>query len=437
MKLKRRRALEVIYTPLSHFLLLQNPLLLIVRYGLRDSTWSVLAASPPRSPPPLRPSPTANSQVLVQSEVPDKSYGEDNNRYYFFRCKFNHSFFIGKKGGSSWLTAVKRAFRTPVKDSEKRNNRNRNEQEEIEAKKREKRWWLFRKQNHQGINATPPKWSNAAGAAPAVTSYLEVAAIHDERHVIAMAMATPAAADAAVVTAQAVSEVARFSRPRTNYAKQRCAAIVIQTAFRGYLICRGGRDSSLGNENELGEKHQSLERWMAAKPWASRGRASTDQRDYVKTVEIDDTPQLYSYLAPNFRMSSAQHQQRPSFSLHRAGVTHQNQLLYSPVKPSTSKTRPKVCSASPHCAREERSYYMAQTTSIRDPVIENTKTEAINTSEGKNGSKEALIKKRQEHASQIRDTTVDGKELHSLRQFSLSPNEKKIWIIPVDGRLKL
>lgn len=41
---------------------------------------------------------------------------------------------MGKKGGSSWLTAVKRAFRSPVKDSEKRNNRNKDEQEEEEEK---------------------------------------------------------------------------------------------------------------------------------------------------------------------------------------------------------------------------------------------------------------------------------------------------------------
>lgn len=37
---------------------------------------------------------------------------------------------MGKKGGSgsSWLTAVKRAFRSPNKDSEKRNNRRGEEQ---------------------------------------------------------------------------------------------------------------------------------------------------------------------------------------------------------------------------------------------------------------------------------------------------------------------
>ena len=45
---------------------------------------------------------------------------------------------MGKKGGTSWLTAVKRAFRSPTKEShDKRSNRRREEpdqQEEDEEK---------------------------------------------------------------------------------------------------------------------------------------------------------------------------------------------------------------------------------------------------------------------------------------------------------------
>lgn len=44
---------------------------------------------------------------------------------------------MGKKGsGSSWLTAVKRAFRSPTKDSDKRSGRRREDcdQEEDEEK---------------------------------------------------------------------------------------------------------------------------------------------------------------------------------------------------------------------------------------------------------------------------------------------------------------
>lgn len=117
---------------------------------------------------------------------------------------------------------------------------------------------------------------------------------------------------------------------------------------------------------------------MAPKPWDSRGRASTDHRDPIKTVEID-TSQPYSSLAPNFRRSSSsqyhQHQQqrpsspkqRPSSPLHRDRA-HQSQPFHhqSPVTPSPSKTRPiQVRSASPRCVREDRSSNASQTPSLR------------------------------------------------------------------------
>lgn len=43
---------------------------------------------------------------------------------------------MGKKGSSSWLTAVKRAFRSPTKDTDKRSGRRREDcdQEEDEEK---------------------------------------------------------------------------------------------------------------------------------------------------------------------------------------------------------------------------------------------------------------------------------------------------------------
>lgn len=58
------------------------------------------------------------------------------------------------------------------------------------------------------------------------------AAAAEQRHAIAMAVATAAAA-----TAQAAVEVARLTRPSSNhYVRENYAAIVIQTAFRGYLV---------------------------------------------------------------------------------------------------------------------------------------------------------------------------------------------------------
>jgi len=42
---------------------------------------------------------------------------------------------MGKIGGSSWLTAVKRAFRSPSKENGKRSSRRREENEQEEEEK--------------------------------------------------------------------------------------------------------------------------------------------------------------------------------------------------------------------------------------------------------------------------------------------------------------
>ncbi|THU63993.1 hypothetical protein C4D60_Mb01t21750 [Musa balbisiana] len=147
---------------------------------------------------------------------------------------------MGKKGSSSWLTAVKRAFRSPSKDSEKKASKQREEpeQEEEEKHKKEKRRWLFRKssaheqqpqQGQQARTPTPPPPPQAA-----VTP--------EQRHAIALAVASAATAEAAVATAQAAAEVVRLTQPSSSFAKeQHYAAVVIQTAFRGYLARRALR----------------------------------------------------------------------------------------------------------------------------------------------------------------------------------------------------
>ncbi|XP_019154211.1 PREDICTED: protein IQ-DOMAIN 1-like [Ipomoea nil] len=151
------------------------------------------------------------------------------------------------------------------------------------------------------------------------------------------------------------------------------AAFRRQTNLSSQQMWRGGKNQSIGSEDEFGERQQ--ERWMmmgaAAKPWGDnnvRERPSTDHHhiiDNVKTVEID-TSQPYSYLPPsNPRRSNHQQQhQRPSSPLHRP-----HQSFRSPATPSPSRTAPPIHlrSASPRCSREveRNSYHSAHTPSLR------------------------------------------------------------------------
>lgn len=67
------------------------------------------------------------------------------------------------------------------------------------------------------------------------------AVMPEQRHAIAIAVATAATAEAAAATAQAAVEVFRLTRPTTCLNRERYAAIVVQTAFRGYLARRALR----------------------------------------------------------------------------------------------------------------------------------------------------------------------------------------------------
>ncbi|XP_028118893.1 protein IQ-DOMAIN 1-like isoform X1 [Camellia sinensis] len=151
---------------------------------------------------------------------------------------------MGKQGSTSWLTVVKRAFRSPPsKENDKKTSRRREEteqyqDEEEEEKKREKRRWLFRRpsftnNNIQQCEATsigPPMNPNSLGA-------------EQRHHAIAVAAATKAAAEAAVATAQAAVEIIRLTSSTSVWEHKHyySAAIVIQTAFRGYLARRALR----------------------------------------------------------------------------------------------------------------------------------------------------------------------------------------------------
>jgi hypothetical protein len=75
--------------------------------------------------------------------------------------------------------------------------------------------------------------ASTGGGGGAPTDHVSAAAAAEQRHAIAVAVATAAAAE--VATAQAAVEVARLTRP-SYHTRERSAAIVIQTAFRGYLV---------------------------------------------------------------------------------------------------------------------------------------------------------------------------------------------------------
>lgn len=158
---------------------------------------------------------------------------------------------MGKKGGSSWLTAVKRAFRSPSKDSDRKTHiRSLDTQDhdltDEDDKKREKRRWLFRKPTSVQENATvqlaqPAKMRNLGGGRVASDATCTEAGTSEQRHAMAVAVATAAAAEAAVATTQAAMEVARLGRPPASHSREHYAATIIQTAFRGYLARRALR----------------------------------------------------------------------------------------------------------------------------------------------------------------------------------------------------
>lgn len=149
-----------------------------------------------------------------------------------------------KKGGSSWLTAVKRAFRSPSKeDSPKKAPRLREDPDAEEDKnKRERRRWLFRRSSSPSPSpAAPPAPPEQQHQSAAARSAPGPSVTDEQRHAIALAVATAATAEAAVATAQAAAEVVRLTRPSSSFVREHYAAVAVQTAFRGYLARRALR----------------------------------------------------------------------------------------------------------------------------------------------------------------------------------------------------
>ncbi|XP_024530931.1 protein IQ-DOMAIN 1 [Selaginella moellendorffii] len=135
----------------------------------------------------------------------------------------------GKKGGSTWFSAVKKAFRSssssPSKDDSSKNASPALHPDPIDVVQKEKKRWGFRRSSRRGgSNASKPPLIQAEE--------------QQSKHAMAVAVATAAAAEAAVAAAQAAAAVVRLTGSRRS---EDWAAIKIQTAFRGYLARRALR----------------------------------------------------------------------------------------------------------------------------------------------------------------------------------------------------
>lgn len=153
---------------------------------------------------------------------------------------------MGKNGGNStWLSAVKKAFRSPNKDkrnnSDKRSCRSEDLEQQEQEKRRGKRRWIFgrplnTKDQYNASKATKSNTHVSENAGFGTPNLVE----EDKRNAIEVAIATTAAAEAAVATAQAAVEFIRITRP-CILVKENQAAVIIQKAFRGYLAKRALR----------------------------------------------------------------------------------------------------------------------------------------------------------------------------------------------------
>ncbi|CAN7008908.1 unnamed protein product [Brassica rapa subsp. trilocularis] len=107
---------------------------------------------------------------------------------------------MAKKNGTSWLTVVKKILWSPSKDSDKKSYK----KEADYNKKKEKKGWIFRKtkvENTDSVTDTIPKAEKEEKDKPAVAEIVKLTA-------------TP------------------------GFLRRHWAAIIIQTAFRGYLAKR-------------------------------------------------------------------------------------------------------------------------------------------------------------------------------------------------------
>ncbi|XP_030532365.1 protein IQ-DOMAIN 18-like isoform X2 [Rhodamnia argentea] len=132
---------------------------------------------------------------------------------------------MGRSSGrSSWFSALKRICR----------RREEFQEEDEEDKGRAKRRWTFLRPATEEAAATRRCCRERTISTTAMRSVVEET--HADGAQLEVAMATTAAAQAAVATAKVALEVLPLiSRACADARIEHCAAIVIQTSFRGYL----------------------------------------------------------------------------------------------------------------------------------------------------------------------------------------------------------
>ncbi|KAI9084469.1 hypothetical protein K1719_033457 [Acacia pycnantha] len=144
---------------------------------------------------------------------------------------------MGKKGGTSWLTAIKRAFRSPTKDTNKRKHEDNNQDATV------------------SIHHTLTKQNSdlAATTAGCVLVLTVTVSMTFQNNVLSMPMAK---AEVAMVIAQAAVEADRLKRP-LNSARKNYVATVIQTTLRGYLP-QGAQAPPQVHISDPDEQHPNL-----------------------------------------------------------------------------------------------------------------------------------------------------------------------------------